>query len=276
MYGWITSMFGSSKQTGKNDKYGLQMSLTLSTHPLLEKYREDIRALNQKEPYNKKFFPRYLMYKCDIPKGRQDFPTIIVKGNQSCNKIYLNLPIRISEYLKEGRYKLIEALLDESYYGRSIYIKDPKYKEIDPFLFKPFQFDPDVTVATIGNRTLYWNVPMIFIGFDDVNEDGIYDSFVDILMSNPIGKDISSVEFLEYMSQPIVFWVKSEIDQKQNEKDGEHYDKLEYKMMSNVISSELFKLMRDSYLESVGRRLLNTDGNGRENYLEPKRLGSIR
>lgn len=276
MYGWITSMFSSSKQTGDGNKYGLQMSLTLSTHPLLEKYREDIRALNQKEPYCKDFYSLYLMHKCDIPKGRQDFPTIIVKGNQSCNKICLKLPINIMEYLNAGSDRLQEALLDESYYGRSIYIKDPKYKEIDPFLFKPFQFDPDVSVTAVSNRTLYWNVPMIFIGFDDVNMDGIYNSFVDILKSNPIGKDISSVEFLEYMSQPIVFWVKSEADQKQNEKDGEHYDKLEYKMMSNVISSELFKLMRDSYLESVGRRLLNTDDNGRENYLEPKQLGSTR
>lgn len=92
-----------------------------------------------------------------------------------------------------------------------------------------------------------------------MNKDGIYDSLVDILKSNPIGKNISSEEFLECMSRPVVFWVKSESDKKQNEKDEQHYEKLEYRKMSNIITNELFRLMRDSYLESIGRKLLNSN-----------------
>lgn len=162
------------------------------------------------------------------------------------------------------------------------YIKDPKCKEANPFLFKPFQFDPEITVLVIHNQVLYWNVLLTFIGFKNVNKDGTYDSFVDILKSNPIGKGISSVEFLEYISQQVVFWVKSEGDKKQtrkNEKENDineqHYDILEYKMMIDIITSELFKLMRDSYLESIGRRPLNSNEFGNVNYLEQKRLNSI-
>ena len=186
------------------------------------------------------------------------------------------------DYLFEASDEMKEGLTDESYYGRTIYIKNPKCKEVDPFLFKPFHFDPVVDVKIINSQVLYWNIPMIFIGFDDLKNDRIYDSFVDILNSNPIGKNISSIQFLEYMSQPVVFWVKAVNDKekdgkdgKQNEKGEQQYDKLEYKKMSNIITSELFKLMRDSYLESIGRKLLNSNELGNENYLEPKRLNSI-
>lgn len=71
----------------------------------------------------------------------QDFPTIIVKGKQSCNKLYIQLPTNIMDYLYETSWTLKEAVTVESYYGRSIYIEDPKYKEVDPFLFKPFQIN---------------------------------------------------------------------------------------------------------------------------------------
>lgn len=55
---------------------------------------------------------------------------------------------------------------------------------------------------------------MIFIRFDDVKEDSIDDIFVDILNPKPIGKNITSIEFLEYISQPVVFLVISETGQK--------------------------------------------------------------
>ncbi|KAG0653666.1 hypothetical protein C6P45_003763 [Maudiozyma exigua] len=191
------------------------------------------------------------------------------------------LPINIMKYLNDNLGKLKEALIDESYYGRSIYIKDPKYKEIDPFLLKPFQFDSGADVTVMSNQVLYWNTPMIFIGFDEEVKYDIYDSFVDILRSNPIGKNITSTEFLEYMSQPVVFWVKSvgdkeqiKNDEERNEEAKQHYDKLEYKKISNIITSELFKLMRDSYLESIARKLLDPNELKQENYLEPKRLNS--
>ena len=124
---------------------------------------------------------------------------------------------------------------------------------------------------------------MIFIGFKDVNRDGIYDWFIDILNSNPIGKNITSIEFLEYMSQPVVFWVKSGSDkehttedEKQNEGGAQQYDKLESRKISNIITSDLFKLLRDSYLESIGRKLLEIDEFGNESYLEPERLNNRR
>lgn len=50
MYDWITNLFNTVNQTEDKNKYGLQTSLTLSTHTLLENYCEDIRALNQEEP----------------------------------------------------------------------------------------------------------------------------------------------------------------------------------------------------------------------------------
>lgn len=155
MYDWITSILSSTNKKGNADKYGLQMSLTLSTHPLLEKYREDIRAENQKEPYFKKYYSEYLKYKCDIPKGRQDFPTIIVKGNQSSDIVYLMLPTNILEYLNDTLGKLKEALIDESYYGRSVYVKDSKYKEVDRSLFKPFRFELHATITVIENPVLF-------------------------------------------------------------------------------------------------------------------------
>lgn len=107
--------------------------------------------------------PWYLEYRCDIPKGRHDFPTIIVRCNQSCNKIYLLLFINILKYLDEASWKLKETLTDESYYERDIYIKDSKYKEVDASLFKSLQFDPEFAVKVIYNQVLYWNVPIIFI-----------------------------------------------------------------------------------------------------------------
>ncbi|KAG0668194.1 hypothetical protein C6P45_004941 [Maudiozyma exigua] len=248
MYDWGANIFNISNEKRDDDKYGLQMSLTLSTHPLLEQYREEIRAMNQEEPYDNDS-SWYLMFKCDIPKGRHDFPTIIVK--------------------------------DQSFFGQSIYIKDAKYKEVDPSLFKPFEFGPNTPVYTIGNQVLYWNVPLIFVGFEDVNRDGIYSLFMDIIKSSPFEENISSIEFLEYMSQPVVFWVKSASDEEDNEKDeGDsqkdepHFDKLEYKKMSNIITNDLFKLMRNSYLESIGRKLLENDEFGNENYLETKQLKS--
>lgn len=282
MYNWITRIFNQTNQETDNNKYGLQMSLTLSTHPFFEKYRQDVRGLNQIVP---RFTtaPWYYPYKCDIPKGRQDFPTIIVRGNQSCDKIYLHMRLNLMEYERDNRSELREAILDESFHGNSIYVKDPKYKELDPSLFKPFKFDTQNEVITIANRLFYWNVPMVFIGFDNVNKDGIYDLFIDILKSNPIGKDISSIDFLKYMSQPVVFWVKwvndekerSERDGKENEKKEQLYDRLEYKIMSNIITDDLFKLMRDSYLESIGRKLLNSNKFRNENYLEPEQSNSI-
>lgn len=53
MYDWIKSTFNWSNKANDKNKYCLQMSLTLSTHPILEKYREERRASNQREPYNK-------------------------------------------------------------------------------------------------------------------------------------------------------------------------------------------------------------------------------
>lgn len=219
MYQWLARTCNISNESTDKNKYGLQMSLTLSNHPLLEKYREDIRASNQKKPSGK-YAAWLLSFKCDIPKGRQDFPTIIVKGNQSSNKIYLLLPSNIMDYFNDESSKLKEALTDETYYGRSIYIKDSEYNEVDPSLFKPFKVDSGTKVEIVDNPALFWNIPLIFVGFEDVDDDGTYDLFVDILRSNPIGKDISSIQFLEYMSQPVVSWVKSVSDKENNGKNS--------------------------------------------------------
>lgn len=120
---------------------------------------------------------------------------------------------------------------------------------------------------------------MVLIEFDDINKDSIYSSFIDILRSALIGKNISSIEILEYMSQPAVFLVKPETNEKGNEPDRQlnhhgtkFYDKLKYKILSSTVTNDLSKLMRDSYLKSIGRRLPNSNDNASSSYLEPGQI----
>lgn len=277
MLSWVSSIFNSQDVgSGDDDKYGLQMSLTLSTHPFLNEYRDSVREFNQ-DTSGYISFTDSNVFVCEIPKGRHNYPTIIVRSNESKNAIHV-LICRMRSFDDEER-RVIEALADTTYYGQTVYIKSEKCREADPVLFKPFKFEPKYSVSMTTFGKIFWNVPMIFIGFDYNKHQNIYEMFLDILNSNPIGKDISSIEFLDYMSQPVVFWIKTK--EELREKRDYHSlkrglpnltnDLLEYKILGNItVNDKIFKMLRESYLETMGRRLLDPSGNSRYMSLEPK------
>lgn len=99
--------------------------------------------------------------------------------------------------------------------------------------------------------------------------------FLEILNWNPIGKGITSIEFLDYMSQPVVFWIRTKRELEIRWKNyylihpNLDHDLLEYKIMSNItIHDKVFKMLRESYLEIMGRQLLDSSGSDEHMFLE--------
>lgn len=248
------------------------MSITLSTHPYLHEYHEDIRN------YLRSFAViRRTSYKRpNIPKASQIYPTIIVRGNESNNKINVMMCKNFERYKEDVDCKLKEALTDESYYERTLYIKDLKYKDIDPSLLQPFVFSQKVDLTNVMRSDIFWNTPMIFIGFSDLVRDGIFRKFALIIKSNLIGMEISSVEFMKYMSQPVIFWIRPAYYDFHYEPTEEFkakypdWDILEYMIMKDNVSNGLFKELRDAYLQTMGRKLLASRYFWDEYYLEPQ------
>ncbi|KAG0653432.1 hypothetical protein C6P45_003891, partial [Maudiozyma exigua] len=79
------------------------------------------------------------------------------------------------------------------------------------------------------------------------------------------------------MSQLVVFWVNPASAKKNNGRDGKDnnedesvFDKLGHKKMSNITTNELSNLMRDSQLESTGRKILISNDVENEIYLRPE------
>lgn len=272
---WISSLVDyieGRNDSGNNNKYGLQMSMTLSTHPYLHEYHEDIRNyLRSLAAIRRTSYKRP-----NVPKGSQIYPTIIVRGNESNDTINVMMCKNFERYDEDVDCKLKKALTDESFYERTLYIKDLKYKDIDPSLLQPFVFSKKVDLTNVMRSDIFWNTPMIFIGFSDLVRDGIFRKFSLILKSNPTGMEISSVEFMKYMSQPVIFWIRpayydffSEPTEEFKEKYPD-WDMLEYMIMKDNVSNGLFKELRDVYLHSMGRKLLASRYFWDEYYLEPQ------
>lgn len=49
---------------------------------------------------------------------------------------------------------------------------------------------------------------MIFCGFCEEKKSDLYAQFQEMLKRNPIGALMTSYQFLDYMTQPVIFWVK--------------------------------------------------------------------
>lgn len=268
MLSWVSSIFNSQDGAdGDKGKYGFQMSLTLSTHPFLDEYREGVRA-RELEFMELKRNREGVDF--EQPRGRQNYPTVIVRSNESVSAI--QTMICKTEPFHNEKERVMDALTDTTYHGQTLYMKDEKCKEVDPTLFKPFKFGPEYSFSFVSFKNIFWNVPFIFIGFDREKHGFIEDMFSDILNWNPIGKNITFIEFLEYMSQPVVFWIRTKNEIKQNltyywsERglfDRDH-DLLEYRIMSNItVQDKIFKMLRDSYLEMMGRQLLDPSGQSK-------------
>lgn len=249
----------------KNSQYGLQMSMTLSSHPFLNDYLENIRDIVEKEVAEE------LVRNCGsktLPR-RTNYPTIIIRGNEESDRIHMLMCDDFTRYLDDGEIKLKEAPLDEAYYGRRIFIKDFKYKEIDPVLLKPIAFNKGTHAVSCLSTNVFWNTPLIFIGFHKLIGDDIFRTFVNTLYSNPIGKTISSPDFLDYMSQPVVFWI-TPWDLSEGWGDSKvRYDILEYRITNNSVTTEIFRRLKDNYLKSIGRKLLASRHIWDLYYLEP-------
>lgn len=268
MLSWVSSIFNPPDEgDGDNGKYGFQMSLTLSTHPFLDEYRESVRDWHLE---SMTFEHNRDRVDFEPPRGRQNYPTVIVRSNESVSAI--QAMICRTKLFRNEKERVMDALTDTTYYGQTVYMKNEKCKEVDPTLFKPFKFGPEYSFSCVSFKQIFWNVVFIFIGFDRKKHGFIEDLFFDILNWNPIGKNITSTEFLEYMSQPVVFWIrtKKEISSRweyycfeRNLLDEDH-DLLEYRIMSNItVHDKIFKMLRDSYLEIMGRQLLDPSGQSR-------------
>ncbi|SMN21366.1 similar to Vanderwaltozyma polyspora Kpol_449p10 hypothetical protein [Vanderwaltozyma polyspora DSM 70294] [Maudiozyma saulgeensis] len=273
MFNWISQLWSPTNEVGNEDedKYGLQMSLTLSSQPVLAEYWEGVRIENQSMLKVVEEAPWFRKWICEVPDGRQDYPTIIVRGNEASESVFILFGENSLDYTGDGTTELKNAIEDESYYGKRIFIKQSNFKKIDPILLQPIKFaavKDDAKVVLNSHR--FWNVPMIFVGFEDVNNSHVYDMFVDILRINPIGKAISSIEFLEYMSQPVIFWVKLKQNRDRRPASGYSFDILEHKINSGVVTKELFEILRDSYLKGIGRKLVSTKEGLENNYLQPQ------
>lgn len=268
MLSWVSSIFNSQDGADADDnKYGFQMSVTLSSHPFLDEYRESVRAWHLE---SMTFEHNRDIVDFKQPKGRQNYPTVIVRSNESVSAIQAMI-CRTKSFRKE-KERVMDALTDITCYGQTAYMKDEKCKEVDPTLFKPFKFGSEYSFSFVSFKEIFWNVPFIFIGFDREKHGFIEDMFSDILYWNPIGTNITSIEFLEYMSQPVVFWIRTKKEIKQNSTyywsergllDRDH-DLLEYRIMSNItVQDKILKMLRDSYLEMMGRQLLDPSGQSK-------------
>lgn len=107
----------------------------------------------------------------------------------------------------------------------------------------------------------------------------------DVIRANPIGRNITSIDFLVYTSEPVVFWVKPVIEDEndyfyfldpyQSRSTSEKYDTLKYRMMNDNVPDEMFEILRDSYLERIGRRLLDFKNNSGDYCFEPQTQSDI-
>ncbi|KAG0672651.1 hypothetical protein C6P45_000082 [Maudiozyma exigua] len=151
-------------------------------------------------------------YMFDLPKVSQNYPTVIVRGPIPGGNVFV-IHVGIDEiYENGGMEELKEALCDESYYVNTIVLKDKNRKELDPALWKPIEFGQHCRTAGMFPEVLFWNTPIIFHGFGEkVGGFRLYYQIQEILMSNPLGPLINSFEFLEYMSQPVIFWIKPKV-----------------------------------------------------------------
>lgn len=119
MFNWISGIFGSQDEIdGDSNKYGFQMSMISSTHPFLDDYRENIRAYNRKF---RRFKPQARKADYEPSRGRQNYPTIIVRSNESVSSIQ-SLFCKTDPFHNEEQ-KVMDALTDTTYFGQTVYIR---------------------------------------------------------------------------------------------------------------------------------------------------------
>ncbi|KAG0671433.1 hypothetical protein C6P45_000600 [Maudiozyma exigua] len=249
-------------------------------------------------------------------KSNVKFPTITTiqqYGNsiKECRKVNINeVNIIEKNYEKDmpqengGQIeKLEDAITDELYYGNTLVLKDRKEtKNVNPALWKPMEFGSKCKDSYMFPEILFWNLPIIFYGFgSDILHFNLYYQFTEILMSNPIGPLITSFQFFDYISQPVIFWVKPppmdrichsyfdflirRFSNREPDKGNYNtfflkagrytnnwrYDMLDYKIMNVFVTNDLFEELRVSYLKSIGREFLDGEEGIETYYLKPKK-----
>lgn len=79
------------------------------------------------------------------------------------------------KYKGKGEVELRNAIADMSYYGNGIFIKEPKYKEVDAIFFQPVELSSsEYNRGVVTDNQSLWNTPMIFVEFEDINGSNIY------------------------------------------------------------------------------------------------------
>lgn len=115
---WVNSIIDYIQGRDSGSGYGLQLFITLSSHPNLDEYSGNVKEYMKA----RLIFKRIKNYKFEMPKGNRNYPTVIIGGNQSADRNFRMSGINNRIPHNDSDCKLKEAVVDETYYGKTIYI----------------------------------------------------------------------------------------------------------------------------------------------------------
>ena len=115
---WVNSIIDYIQGRDSGSGYGLQLFMTLSSHPNLDEYNGNVKEYMKA----RLIFKRIKNYKFEMPKGNRNYPTVIIGRYQSADRYFRMSGINNRIPHNDSDCKLKEAVVDETYYGKTIYI----------------------------------------------------------------------------------------------------------------------------------------------------------